>query len=241
MLPPHQWASTLHSSSSTAVSVRIRSLRSTLNRQPCRCTWRTLRSLYLRHRVRTPPGHSQCRTSICWYCYVTGTGAASSWTRLSAPSLNLLSAPFRVYDSRAGQPNPSGSPKGGLVLGNAPRAINCAPAVPAPASAILFNLTITETVGAGSLLVWAAGQTEPLASSINWTARDQVVANSVTSGCDDSQAVQVVVSSGVAGSSTQFVLDVIGYYRVGTVRALARRRSPAGLPSPRRTAARLTR
>ena len=86
------------------------------------------------------------------------------------------------------------------------------PAVPAPASAILFNLTIAETLAAGSLLVWAAGQTEPLASSINWTARDQVVANSVTSGCDASQAVQVAVSSGVAGFSTQFVLDVIGYY-----------------------------
>ena len=39
-----------------------------------------------------------------WYCYQSGVGTGSAWTRMSAPSLNLLPTPFRVYDSRPGQP-----------------------------------------------------------------------------------------------------------------------------------------
>ena len=147
-----------------------------------------------------------------WYCYEDGAGSNSLWTRISSPSLNLLPAPFRVYDSRPGQPNPSGAPKGAIAFGDPPRTVSCQSAVSAQASGILFNLTVAETISAGALLVWAAGQTEPLASSINWTDSQQVIANSVTSTCDPSQAVQVSVSAGITGASTHFVLDVIGFY-----------------------------
>ena len=96
---------------------------------------------------------------------------ASKWVKLISV-LQMLAAPFRVYDSRVGQTNPSGSPQGKLAFGAAARTINCTPALPAlnPATTILFNLTVVNTVGAssGALLVWSAGVTQPTASSINW-------------------------------------------------------------------------
>jgi hypothetical protein len=99
-----------------------------------------------------------------------------------------------------------------MTFGAGPRTINCQPAVPSGATAILFNVTIVETVAAGALLVWSAGVGEPWASSINWGSGGQVVANGVTSACSASRAVQAGVTAGVPGASTEFLLDVIGYY-----------------------------
>jgi hypothetical protein len=146
---------------------------------------------------------------VLWQCMVAGT--PGTWVRQA--SLVPLAAPFRVYDSRTGQPNPSGSPQGTLAFGAAARTIDCSPAVPTGTSTILFNLTVTGTAGshAGALLVWAAGVSQPLSSSINWSGPGTTLANAVTSACDTSRHVQVrCVAS--AGSSTHFLLDVIGYY-----------------------------
>jgi hypothetical protein len=100
-----------------------------------------------------------------------------------------------------------------LAFGAPARTINCSPAVPTTATTILFNLAVTGTAGgsAGALLMWAAGATQPVASSINWTGAGQTLANSVTSACDSSQDVQVKCVAS-AGSSTHFIIDVIGYY-----------------------------
>jgi hypothetical protein len=149
---------------------------------------------------------------VLWYHPVSGSVPAD-WVSLSGGALKTLPAPFRVYDSRTGQPNPSGSPQGTLAFGAPARTINCSPAVPT-GSTILFNLTATGTAGpsAGALLVWAVGAMQPVASSINWSSAGLTVANSVTSACDPAtQDVQVrCVAS--TGSSTDFILDVVGYY-----------------------------
>ena len=144
-----------------------------------------------------------------WYCYVDGTAGASQWMRLSSP-LVTLALPFRVYDSRPSQPNPSGSPQGVLTVGAPGRTINCLPAGIAGASAILFNVTLANTVGAvGSVLVWINGGSEPNAASVTWTGSGTVIANAVTSGCDSVQRVQVKCTT---GAQTDIILDVVGYY-----------------------------
>ena len=146
-----------------------------------------------------------------WYCYASGTGISSKWVKLSS-TLVTLAAPSRVFDSRVGQPNPSGSTQGVFTVGAAGRPINCAPAIPTgvPAATFLFNVTLANTVGAvGSVLVWANGATEPNAASVTWTGSGTVIANAVTSGCDGAQKVQVKCTT---GSQTHVILDVVGYY-----------------------------
>ena len=149
--------------------------------------------------------------SSLWLCFQNGTGPASKWVKLSS-TLVTLAAPLRVYDSRMGQPNPSGSTQGVLAFGGGARVINCQPAVPAgvPAATFLFNLALANMVGSvGSVLVWAKGATEPNASSVNWSAGQVTVTNAVTSACNASQQVQVKCTT---GTSTHVILDVIGYY-----------------------------
>jgi len=142
-------------------------------------------------------------------------GSPGKWAR-QAP-LVPLAAPFRIYDSRMGQGNPSGSTQGTLNLGAGARPINCTPTpniaganLPATTSALLFNVTLANTVGGvGSVVVWANGATEPTTASITWTGNGVVVGNAVTSACDASQDVQIKTTT---GSSTHVILDVIGFY-----------------------------
>jgi len=147
-----------------------------------------------------------------WYCYGDGTGSVSKWMRLSSPFVPLP-APFRIYDSRMGQANPSGSLQGVLAFGGGARPINCSPTVPAlpvGTTAILFNVTLANTVGGvGSVVVWANGVSEPATASITWTGNGVVVGNAVTSACDTSQDVQIKCTT---GTSTHVILDVLGYY-----------------------------
>jgi hypothetical protein len=135
-----------------------------------------------------------------------------TWVRQSP--LVILGSPFRVYDSRVGQANPSGSPQGKLAFG-ATRTINCTPALPAGitnASALLTNLTVTGTVGnSGALTMFSAAVAVPSTSSINWTTAGTNLANAVTSACDSSQDVKVKCVAKV-GCSTDFIIDVIGIY-----------------------------
>ncbi|MGH7291369.1 MAG: hypothetical protein ACREJT_09170, partial [Myxococcota bacterium] len=141
-------------------------------------------------------------------CTVAGT--PGGWVRQSP--LVLLASPFRVYDSRAGQANPSGSPQGALALG-VERTINCSPALPVGvtlATGLLMNVTLANTVGAkGAVTVYSAAVAAPSTSSVNWAGAGVSVANAVTSACDSSHDIKVKC---VSGTSTQFIVDVVGYY-----------------------------
>jgi hypothetical protein len=117
-------------------------------------------------------------------------------------------APLRVYDSRL---------TGGPISGGQTRTISVAtttggaPAVPVAASAILYNLTVTETTGApGSswLALFPFGTAFPGNSSINWTSSGQTLANGGAVSLGGDRQVNVRDS----GGSTQFILDVTGYF-----------------------------
>jgi hypothetical protein len=64
-------------------------------------------------------------------------------------------------------------------------------------------------VGGGYLTVNEGGNTTVKASTINWTASGSTVANMITVRLNATR--QVTVVSGPT-SSTDFVLDVVGYY-----------------------------
>ena len=123
--------------------------------------------------------------------------------------------PFRAYDSRwAGA--------GGPLLANTSRTVSVKDAhdtntgavttldlVPASARAIGYNLTITGTTSFGFLAITPGDEVTFGASAINWSSTGQDLANGGTVGVNAAREVKVF--AGFTGS-TQFIVDVTGYY-----------------------------
>lgn len=156
-----------------------------------------------------------------WYSAVAG-----AWIKLAGPTGGAgagtfhVVAPVRVYDSRNTSPAP-----GKLALGQN-RVVSVADArnettglvttanvVPAGATAVVANLTITETEGdlGGFLSVVPGDATALSGSSINWSGPNQNIANGLTAKISADRKVNVFCG-GVATSKTHFVLDISGYY-----------------------------
>ncbi|MFT3852191.1 MAG: hypothetical protein QM733_05575 [Ilumatobacteraceae bacterium] len=105
--------------------------------------------------------------------------------------------PPRVYDSRTGDPK---------LAPNEERTITLP--VPAAIGAAVFTLTITETAGAGGFVAaFPAGIPWPGNSSINWSAPNQNIANTVV--CAVSSDSKIVLRGGA--NATHVVVDVAGW------------------------------
>jgi hypothetical protein len=148
-----------------------------------------------------------------WFCVASGT--PGTWRQVAGPStagqLHLLPAPARAYDSReTGGPLPTGSERIVSVrsgkVGTPPVTVT---AVPEGAGGALISLTLTGTNGAGFLAVFTDGITWPGNSNTNWYAAGQSLAVTTVTGV--SSTGRVVVHAGGNGT-TDFIIDVIGYY-----------------------------
>gem|GEM_PF-558501 len=125
----------------------------------------------------------------------------------TAAGFTPLAAPVRALDSRSGI--------GGLTGKWTPRttrSIRVAGVhdVPDDASAVVVNLTSTESESPGFVTAFASGQTLPIASNVNF-GTGSTVANLAT--------IKVGVDGFVSLYSlaaTHLVVDVVGYYRVGS-------------------------
>jgi hypothetical protein len=153
-----------------------------------------------------------------WYCSkggfspefhtMGGPGAAGAFYPID---------PVRAFDSRVSAIASSGifSPnsnrtvpvKDGYGSGGA---VTLANAVPQGATAVTCNVTVAGTTGPNFLAVTPGDATEFTASSINWSAASQSVANGITAKLDGDR--QVKVFCGDQTGSTQVVLDITGYY-----------------------------
>ena len=80
----------------------------------------------------------------------------------------------------------------------------------ARATAIAANITIVSTDGAGFLVCNPGGVTSVDASTINWSAPGQSLANGVILALDDQRRLTVVAGG---GGSTHVIIDVTGYFR----------------------------
>lgn len=152
-----------------------------------------------------------------WFCVddastrrwrkITGKGVAGGFHAVT---------PGRVHDSRPAQggagPLATGNnrtisvatrinPVGGAVLENN--------FVPAGAFAVTLNITAVNTVGNGFIGVNPGGGTTMGASSINWTA-GQTIANGIVCALNASR--QLTIVAGGAATSTNFIIDITGYY-----------------------------
>lgn len=148
---------------------------------------------------------------------VTGPGGTSAITAadtftyatLAIPAAYHPVDPARICDTRAGGPKNgcSGStsvgPAGTLTIDVAGNG-----GVPQQgATSVVANVTVTDTTAGGYLTVYPAGQSPPVASSVNWSAHE-TVANLVTVGLSAKGAIAVYNAHGVA----DVVVDVEGYF-----------------------------
>lgn len=151
-----------------------------------------------------------------WFCVSSGT--PGTWRKLSgsttAGATHPLDPPRRVYDSRfVDGPLAAGFERVVSVadaIDVETGAVTLPDAVPDGATAILFNLAITETVGGGFLQLAPGTATEVTAATINWSAAGVTVANGSFSSIDASRRVKIL-SGGTAGASTHFIVDVTAY------------------------------
>ena len=129
-------------------------------------------------------------------------------------------SPARVYDSRKTNPGPQSI----LSTGNSrtisvanqydvnTAALVTADVVPAGATAIAYNLTVVNTSAAvGFLTVNAGGNTVVAASSINWSGSGATLANASVVKLNANREVTVIC--GGTNASTNFIVDVVGYYQ----------------------------
>lgn len=152
-----------------------------------------------------------------WVCVAGGN--PGTWRKLSGPttagSFHAIT-PTRVYDSRQAQPSPGvlGSGQHRTITVKDARAVNggavtVANAVPAGATAVAANITIAGTAGGGYLAVNPGGNTVVTASTINWSTNGQVLANGVILTLNANRELTVVCDG---GGSTDFIVDITGYY-----------------------------
>jgi hypothetical protein len=115
--------------------------------------------------------------------------------------------PCRIVDTR----NPNGPFGGPALAAGFVRAFPVATAcgIPASAKAVAINVTVVNATGGGHLTVYPAGTQTPLASTINFRAGLVRANNAIvllgTGG-------QLSVFCGMTSGSTDFVLDVNGYF-----------------------------
>ena len=133
-----------------------------------------------------------------------------------------LEKPLRAYDSRwVGVP---GVVTGAISGANSPRDISIKDSrdgsgavlqpdvVPAGATGVAYNLTVTGTTGTGYLAMAPGGQEEPPAvSTINWSP-GITMANATSGKIAADRTMRVFAASGGAGGTSQFIVDIVGYF-----------------------------
>ena len=110
-------------------------------------------------------------------------------------------SPHRVEDSRQpGQPF-------GRIGGGETATLAFDRLVPAAATMVIYNLTATQTAAGGFLTTYAAGQSRPLASSVNWSGADQNRAAFNGSALGAGRGVD-----NYAFSATDVIVDLAGWF-----------------------------
>ncbi|MFN8040837.1 MAG: TNT domain-containing protein [Acidimicrobiales bacterium] len=82
------------------------------------------------------------------------------------------------------------------------------PGLPIDATAAVVNVTVTDTSADSHLTIWPFGGTQPVASTLNWSA-GQTIANGATVKLGADHKLSIRNSSGTA----DVIVDLVGYYR----------------------------
>ena len=107
--------------------------------------------------------------------------------------------PVRILDTRPGSPV---GPNGTNVL-----QVGAVAGVPRFATAVILNVTVTNTSASSFLTVYPSTAARPLASDLNWTA-GKTIPNLVVARLGDTGAISLYNAAG----STDVIVDLIGYF-----------------------------
>lgn len=153
-------------------------------------------------------------TGVLYFCVAGGN--PGTWLRITGPgTAGAFTAitPTRVYDSRLGAGRLPAWDNRVLSIANGidltTGAVNAPELVPQGTTAIAYNVTATDTQGAGYLQIAPGDATGLTSSSINWTATGQTIANGLVVKVDTSRQIKASTGPG----ATNFIIDVLGYYR----------------------------
>ncbi len=114
--------------------------------------------------------------------------------------------PERIQDSRPGsQVGPYSTPWAGQT--DPQRHRHRRGRVPADASSVLLNVTVTGTTASSNLRVWPAGLPLPLVSSLNWQP-GWTIPNSVTAKVGTGGQISIYNNNG----SANVIADVAGWF-----------------------------
>ena len=156
----------------------------------------------------TVPAPTEAEPLAVRYVKLAGTPAAGSFHAIN---------PQRAYDSRVDAYDESG-----LLAPNTNRVISVANghdgagsviaenAVPMGATAVQINLTVANPTAENFLAVTDGTTTTTETSVINWGADELQIANSITIPVNAAREIRVYC--GDQTGSTQFIVDVFGYY-----------------------------
>jgi len=149
-----------------------------------------------------------------WLCVTDGS--PGTWRKIGGPttagSFHAI-VPVRAFDSRW--------PGNARLSGGSDKVVSVADAhdlagvvvtgdvVPAGATAIAYNITVTRTAGTGYLSVNPGNASAASSSSINWFGDNQDIANGLIVGLDDHRQVRIFAGG---GGSTDYIVDVTGYF-----------------------------
>lgn len=122
-------------------------------------------------------------------------------------------APERILDTRSGLGGSTHLGAGDTIT----LAVTGAGGVPGGASAVVLNLTATNSDGPGYVSVWPAGTERPTVSNVNVTGAGQTVANLAVVALPSSGELSVFSYAGA-----DVVADVAGYFEPVAVSAAGR-------------------
>jgi hypothetical protein len=140
---------------------------------------------------------------VLWICIVDGSPGPGTWIRLS--STNLLATPQRLYDSRK---------TGGIFTNGETRTVDVAgvlSGIPAYATSVIGNVTLTNTLGAGYVVVYPGGGSRPPTSTINWYTTGQILANGFSIALGGLPGGIAVYASATQAQATHVIIDITGY------------------------------
>lgn len=141
-------------------------------------------------------------------------GAFDASAELNAGFIYLPITPYRTYDSRENFP--------GRITTDEEQVFTVltdrfdVPQIPATATAVTYNITVTETQGGGGFLaIYPADVFWPGNASINWTLPGTTVGNGGTTAIGFWTAdgeIAVLMGAGDPLASTDYIIDITGYY-----------------------------
>jgi IPT/TIG domain/Carboxypeptidase regulatory-like domain len=145
------------------------------------------------------PGTAQVIVDVAGYYLGGSVTEAGGFTALS---------PQRILDTRA---------TGGAISAGSARSLRVTGQGGVPASnvsAVVLNVTVTETTAGGYLTVSPTGVARPTASNLNWSRSGVTIPNLVVVKVGDGGAVDLFQSG---PGTAQVIVDVAGYFLAGDV------------------------